>query len=149
MAKAISAIEKAGFKEKFMKLERGLETQLEKNVFADGLELSGGEKQKLALARALYRDSKIMILDEPTAALDAIAEYELYENFSKMTEGKTTIFISHRLASTRFCDRIVLMSANGIEEIGTHDELMKSGGEYYQMYNTQMSYYKEGNVCEI
>lgn len=147
--RAISAIEKAGFNEKFMKLERGLDTQLEKNVFADGVELSGGEKQKLALARALYRDSKIMILDEPTAALDAIAEYELYENFSRMTEGKTTIFISHRLASTRFCDRIVLMSANGIEEIGTHDELMKSGGEYYQMYNTQMSYYKEGNVCEI
>lgn len=97
------------------------------------------------LARALYRDGKILILDEPTAALDPIAESELYQEYGSLTVGKTSVFISHRLASTRFCDRIILLEQGQIIEEGTHEELLRKGGEYAKMFAVQAHYYKEGN----
>ena len=110
----------------------------------DGIVLSGGQKQKLLMARALYKEAAIMILDEPTAALDAIAESETYENFHKLAGDKTVIYISHRLASTRFCDRIVFLKDGQNVESGTHEELMQLGGNYAEMYEVQSHYYKKG-----
>ncbi len=106
------------------------------------VELSGGEEQKLMLARALYKDAPIMILDEPTAALDPIAESEMYMKYNKLTAHKTSIFISHRLASTRFCDRIILIENGKIIEIGSHDELISLGKKYARMFEIQAKYYK-------
>ena len=108
-----------------------------------GLEFSGGEIQKLAIARALYKDAPFYILDEPTASLDALAEKEIYEKFEKITDNKTTVFISHRLASTKFCDRIVLLGPDGVLEQGTHEELMKMNGKYFEMFSIQGKYYQE------
>jgi ABC-type multidrug transport system fused ATPase/permease subunit len=105
--------------------------------------LSGGEKQKLALARALYKDSPVIILDEPTAALDPIAENEMYRQYAAFTEGKTSVYISHRLASTRFCDRILFIDGKTVAEEGTHDELIKQGGKYARMYAVQSGYYRD------
>ena len=99
--------------------------------------------QKVLLARALYKEAPVLILDEPTAALDPIAENELYLQYRDLTEGRTSFFISHRFASTRFCDRIVLLDAGKIAEIGTHEELMALGGKYAQMYEVQSQYFKE------
>ena len=113
-----------------------------------GVEFSGGENQKMAIARALYKDAGMIILDEPTAALDALAEEEIYQNFNQLIGDKTAIYISHRLASTRFCDQIVLIGPNGIEEMGTHDELIKRKGKYYQMFMIQGKYYQEGESHE-
>jgi ATP-binding cassette subfamily B protein len=120
------------------------ETNLVRAVHADAIELSGGEQQKLAMARALYKDAPILILDEPTAALDPLAENEVYHKYAELTEGKTSVFISHRLASTRFCDRILLLDGNVVAEQGSHDELMAQGGVYANMFNIQASYYQEG-----
>ena len=106
-------------------------------------ELSGGEKQKLMLARALYKDAPVIVLDEPTAALDPIAENELYLKYNELTANKTSVYISHRLASTRFCDRIVYLENGEIVESGSHDELMKLGGKYAHMFELQSHYYKE------
>ncbi len=119
-----------------------------KGVFENSVDLSGGEKQKLMLARALYKDAPVIVLDEPTAALDPIAESELYLKYSSLTKNKTSIFISHRLASTRFCDRIVFIENGEIVEEGTHEELMALGGKYAYMYKVQSKYYKEGDVNE-
>lgn len=111
---------------------------------AEGIVLSGGENQKLSIARALYKDkSPIMILDEPSSALDAFAEQQMYENFSNLIGEKSALFISHRLASTRFCDRIALLSGGNIVEFGTHDELMKEKDDYYRMYEAQAAFYRE------
>ena len=118
------------------------ETLLVRAVHAEAAELSGGEKQKLAMARALYKDAPVLILDEPTAALDPIAENEVYMKYAELTEGKTSVYISHRLASTRFCDRILLIDGNVIAEQGTHDELMALGGVYANMFKVQASYYE-------
>ncbi len=117
-------------------------TLLVRQVNDDAVELSGGEKQKLALARALYKDAPIIILDEPTAALDPIAESEIYSRYAELTKGKTSIYISHRLASTRFCDRILFLDSHTIAETGTHDELMRLGGKYAQMFELQAHYYR-------
>ncbi|MCL2627949.1 MAG: ABC transporter ATP-binding protein/permease [Oscillospiraceae bacterium] len=120
-------------------------TLLVRAVYPDAIELSGGEKQKLAMARALYKDAPVLILDEPTAALDPLAENEVYQKYAELTEGKTSVFISHRLASTRFCDRILLLDGNIVAEQGTHDELMAQDGVYANMFNIQASYYQTDN----
>jgi len=120
-----------------------LDTHLMKSVYDDGVDLSGGEMQKLLLARAIYKDGSILLLDEPTAALDPIAENNLYLQYRKLTQNKTSVYISHRFASTRFCDRIVLLEDGVICESGTHDELMQHNGRYAELFNVQSKYYKE------
>lgn len=106
--------------------------------------LSGGETQRLMLARALYKGAPVVILDEPTAALDPIAEARMYERYDELTEGCTSIFISHRLASTRFCGRVLYLEGGRLAEDGTHDELMSAGGAYARMFETQARYYEDG-----
>ena len=108
--------------------------------------LSGGQTQRLMLARALYKDGPILVLDEPTAALDPIAEHDIYMKYSEMTAGKTSVFISHRLASTRFCDRIIFVADGGIAEEGTHEELLAKGGAYAKLFELQSRYYQEGGT---
>lgn len=132
---------KAGLGKKLSSLKKGCETELLKIIDEDGIDLSGGERQKLALARALYKDATIMVLDEPTAALDALAEYELYQNFDSIISDKSAIYISHRLSSTRFCDVIAMFVAGRLVEYGTHDELLARGGEYAKMFAVQAQYY--------
>ena len=100
-------------------------------------------EERLALARALYKDGPILVLDEPTAALDSLAEYDMYQRLAQMTEGKTSIFISHRLSSTRFCDRILLLEEGRVVEEGSHEELLRRGGKYAELFNVQAQYYKE------
>ena len=117
-----------------------------KRIYEDGVEFSGGESSKLMLARALYNDAPVMILDEPTSALDPIAESILYESYNQLIENKTSIFISHRLSSTRFCDRIILLGDGAILEIGTHEQLMNKGGAYHNMFDIQSHYYKKSEV---
>lgn len=135
------ALKMAGIYDKVMSLEEGIHTKLDKQMNEHGIDLSGGEKQKLLIARAIYRDAPILILDEPTAALDAMAERELYQRYAELSKGKTTIYISHRLASAQFCDRIFVMNHGEIAEVGTHDELLKVGGLYSEMFEKQSSYY--------
>lgn len=131
----------AGLWEKVQSLPGKADTLLVREINAEGLDLSGGEKQKLAMARALYKDAPVMILDEPTAALDPIAENQVYQQYAELTRGKTSVYISHRLASTRFCDRIVLLDGQHVKEVGTHDELMALGGLYTEMFSIQAHYY--------
>ena len=138
-----TALEKAGLSEKVQSLPLKERSYLYKNLDKDGIDLSGGEKQKLFLARAIYKDAPFFILDEPTAALDAIAEAELYEKYNDLTAGKTSIYISHRLASTQFCDEIIYLENGKIAERGSHGELLALGGKYAHMYETQSFYYKE------
>lgn len=139
-------IQLAGFSDKINSLPDGENTLLIREVNEGATALSGGELQRLLLARALYKNSPIIILDEPTAALDPIAENNMYLKYSELTKGKTSIYISHRLSSTRFCDRVVLLDNAGIAEIGTHDELMSRGGKYAEMFETQSKYYREEAV---
>ena len=113
-------------------------------MFNDAVELSGGEMQRLMLARLLYRGSPIIVLDEPTAALDAIAESDIYNRYQELTKGHTSIYISHRLASTRFCDRIILIEGGKIIQEGSHQELIEKGGRYAELFEIQSKYYKEG-----
>ena len=142
-ARAWDCAEKAGLGEKIKSLPEGMYTHFGRSVYEDGVELSGGETQRLMLARALYKDGPIIALDEPTAALDPIAENDIYQKYNSMTRGKTALFISHRLASTRFCDRIILLKNGTIIEQGTHDELMRQGGEYAGLFAVQSKYYSE------
>lgn len=137
------ALREAGLWEKIASLENGMDTHLMKGVYNDGIDLSGGELQKLMLARAIYKSGSILVLDEPTAALDPIAENELYLKYNQLTQGKTSLYISHRFASTRFCDRIVLMEDGVITESGSHNELMEQRGKYAYMFDVQSQYYKE------
>ena len=123
--------------------EVGYDTPLTKIVFEHGIELSGGETQRLILARALYKDAPIILLDEPTAALDAIAEKEMYEKYHELTANRTSIYISHRLASTRFCDRIILVEEGAITEEGTHEGLIQQNGRYAELFDIQSQYYRE------
>lgn len=141
--KMTNVIKLSGLKEKIKALPKGEKTKLIKSVYEDAIDLSGGELQKLMLARALYKGAPIIILDEPTAALDPIAENEIYEKYNNLTKNHTSIFISHRLSSTRFCDRILLIDKGNILEEGTHDVLMKKGGKYKEMYEVQSYYYKD------
>ena len=137
-------IEKAGLSTLIQELPKGLDTHVGIEVFLDGVLCSGGQTQRLMLARALYKDGPILMLDEPTAALDPIAENDIYMKYNDMTQGKTSIFISHRLASTRFCDRIIFMANGTIVEQGTHESLLAQDGEYAKLFEVQSRYYQEG-----
>ena len=136
-------IEEAGIKERINSLKDKENTFITQNFSRDGINLSGGELQKMFLARALYKTSYFLILDEPTSALDPIAEGELYSKYNELVKDKTSIFISHRLSSTRFCDEIYFLENGKIIEKGSHEELMKKEGEYFKMFNLQAKYYKE------
>lgn len=137
-------LEKAGLTQMVQQLQTGLATHTGREVYLDGVLFSGGQTQRLMLARALYKNSPILLLDEPTAALDPLAENDIYLKYHEMTEGKTSLFISHRLASTRFCDRILYLEHGAILEEGTHEELLRAGGAYAQLFDTQSRYYQEG-----
>lgn len=143
------ALKKAGLYEKVCALENRADTLIDKELNKNGIDFSGGEQQKLFLARALYKDAPIIILDEPTAALDPIAENDLYVKFNDLTKDKTSFYISHRLSSTRFCDRILYFKEGRIAESGTHDELMALKGEYFRMYEMQSYYYREENAYDF
>lgn len=145
-ARVAQVLQKAGMKEKIDSLPQGAASHMDKTIYKDAVDFSGGEKQKLLLARALYKDAPILVLDEPTAALDPIAENELYLQYSALSKGKTSFFISHRLSSTRFCDRILFIADGTVAEVGTHEELMVKKGRYYRMYQLQSYYYKEAVV---
>lgn len=134
---------KAGLWEKVDSLPKKTKTYINKDIEEDGIGLSGGEVQKLMLGRALYKNCKLLLLDEPTAALDALAENEIYQKYEEVIAGKTALFISHRLASTRFCDKILFLEHGKIAEEGTHDQLMKEEGAYAHMFKVQSKYYKE------
>lgn len=141
--RCVDALKKAGLWEYIEKLPNQEETYLGKDIEPEGVGLSGGQIQKLMLARALYRNCSLLLLDEPTAALDAIAEHEMYESYDRLLAGKTMLFISHRLASTRFCDKIILLEEGKIVEEGTHEELLEKGGSYADMFEVQSRYYRE------
>lgn len=142
--RAWDCLERAGAADKVRSLPRGLDTNMDKSVFNDAAEFSGGEMQRLMLARLLYRNSPIILLDEPTAALDAIAESDIYNRYRELTAGHTSVYISHRLASTGFCDRIILLENGGIAEEGTHERLLAAGGRYAELFEMQSRYYQEG-----
>lgn len=143
MEQVKSCIEKAGLTKKVLSFSKGYNALLNREVYEDAVMLSGGEMQRLMLARALYKDALFIILDEPTAALDPIAESDMYQKYNSMTLNKSSVYISHRLASTRFCDRIILIDNAQISEEGTHDSLMKMGGKYAALYAVQSKYYQE------
>ena len=136
------SLKKADLWEKVQSFPKKEKTPLSKEIYEDGVSLSGGEMQRLILARALYRSAPILILDEPTAALDPIAEDQMYQRYYEMTKGKISVFISHRLASTRFCDRILMMEKGKIIETGTHEELLNKQGAYAQLFEVQSRYYR-------
>nr|WP_300657651.1 ABC transporter ATP-binding protein [uncultured Acetatifactor sp.] len=140
--RAGQCLELAGLGEKLRSLPQGIHTKLDKQLYADGIALSGGEAQKLMLARALYKDAPVLVLDEPTAALDPVAENQIYLRYQEMTQKKTSLFISHRLASTQFCDRILYLKDGQVAEEGTHQELIALRGEYAGLYEKQSCWYK-------
>ena len=142
--RVMDCLEKAGLKDFISQLPQGLQTHVGRDVYLDGVLFSGGQTQRLMLARALYKDGPILVLDEPTAALDPIAESDIYKKYNEMTAGKTSLFISHRLASTRFCDRILYLEAGKIREEGTHEQLLGLGGAYAKLFEIQSRYYQEG-----
>ncbi|MCL2221967.1 MAG: ABC transporter ATP-binding protein/permease [Oscillospiraceae bacterium] len=144
-ASLVASLNHAGLWDYISQLPEGINSRMTKKVKDEGVILSGGQNQKLFLARALHKNAPILILDEPTAALDPIAESEIYESYHELTSAKTSIFISHRLASTRFCDKVILLEGGKIIESGTHDELIALGGEYAKMYEIQSHYYREGS----
>ena len=141
-AEVLDALEKAGLKQYFDSRNITPERYITKSMHKNGIELSGGQNQRLLLARALYKDAPVLVLDEPTAALDPIAESEIYNSYVKYTDKKTAIFISHRFASTRFSDRIIMLEKGKVIEQGTHEELMQMNGRYAQMFEVQSSYYE-------
>lgn len=140
--RAESCCRKAGFWERVETMRQGLDTILYKNLSEDGVEISGGEEQKLAIARAMYRDAAFLILDEPTAALDPMAEYELYTRLNEIVEDRTAIYISHRLSSCRFCDEIIVFHEGSMVQQGDHGTLLaQAGGKYSELWNAQAQYY--------
>lgn len=146
MQRVWKAIEKVGLKDVIDELPHGVDTCLLRQLEDDGVELSGGQAQRIALARAIYKEGDLVILDEPTAALDPLAEFDLYSKFSDLMRDKTTVFVSHRLSSTRFCDRILLIDEGRIAEEGTHAELMARNGLYARIFEKQAYYY--GKMAE-
>lgn len=141
--RVITCLQQTKLYDHIEQLQDGIHTVLTQNLDPKGIELSGGQTQRLMLARALYRNAPILILDEPTSALDPIAESELYEEYAKLCADKISIFISHRLSSTKFCDRILFMEHGTILEEGTHEELIKKQGGYAHMYQIQAHYYQK------
>ena len=140
--RAEACLEKAGFKERLERMPEGMETYLYKNFSKQGVDISGGEAQKIALARCLYKDAPFIILDEPTAALDPIAEAEVYTRFNEFVEDKTAIYISHRLSSCRFCDEIAVFEKGQIVQQGSHEQLVANvQGKYYELWQAQAQYY--------
>lgn len=144
--KVWECLKQAGIKDEIGRLPLRLDTMMEKTLNKNAVDFSGGQKQKLILARALYRDAGVLVLDEPTAALDALAENDIYDKYARFAKGKTSFFVSHRLSSTRFCDRILLIDNAGIAEEGTHEGLLAAGGLYSKMFEMQSKYYKEGEA---
>ena len=139
-------LEKAGFDRRLSKMRKGLDTSLYRNIDRDGVEVSGGEAQKIALARALYKDAPIVILDEPTAALDPVSEHEIYSGFRRLVGGKTAIFISHRLSSCRFCDEILVFHEGRLIQQGSHETLLaEDKGQYSRMWQAQAKYYEDSS----
>ncbi len=141
-------LKKSGLYDKVETLPQKKHTLLAKSVFDDATDFSGGEMQKLALAKALYKDSPLLLLDEPTAALDPISEQEMYLRYAEFSKDKASVFISHRLASTRFCDNIILIENGSIAEQGTHTELMEKGGKYAELFGIQSAYYRDNEEEE-
>ena len=139
--RAVKCLEDAGFGERLTKMEKGLDTPLYQYDDENGVEISGGEAQKIAIARSLYKDAPFVIMDEPTSALDPVAEFEIYQRFDQMVEGKTSIYISHRMSSCRFCDNIIVFDEGQVIEQGSHDKLMSNGGLYSELWNAQAQYY--------
>lgn len=133
-------LEQVSLEERVKKMKDGAKTLLYHNN-GEGVDVSGGEAQRIAIARALYKDAPFVILDEPTAALDPIAEAEIYENFNRMVEHKTAVYISHRMSSCKFCDNIVVLEGGEMKETGNHEELLERGGIYAELYETQAQYY--------
>ena len=132
----------AGFGDRLATMEKGLDTMLYKDLTEDGVDVSGGEAQKIAIARALYKDAPFIILDEPTAALDPIAEAEIYSKFNDIAGDKTAIYISHRLSSCKFCDEIAVFHEGAVIQQGTHSELVAdTTGKYHELWNAQAQYY--------
>lgn len=142
----VNAFTKADVTSLIDKLPKGPDTLLFKIMDKNGVNLSGGEKQKLSVARSIYKDAEIFIFDEPTASLDPIAEKEFYESIDEKVSRKPVIYISHRLSSTKFCNKIFLLEHGKIIERGTHEELMNYNGEYAKIYTLQAGYYKSNKV---
>ncbi len=145
---AQKALRLTGLWEKIDSLSDKMDTPMTRAIEPSGVELSGGERQNLVICRALYKGGNILLLDEPTAALDALAEHRVYEQFHAIAQGRTTIFISHRLNSTRFCDQILLLKEGRVAEQGTHEELCRKKGDYEKLFQTQAKYYREGGSTE-
>jgi ATP-binding cassette subfamily B protein len=138
------ALVDAGFGDRLATMEKGLDTMLFKNLSEDGVDVSGGEAQKIAIARALYKDAPFIILDEPTAALDPIAEAEIYSKFDQIVGDKTAVYISHRLSSCKFCDEIAVFHKGTVIQQGTHPDLVADeSGKYYELWHAQAQYYTE------
>lgn len=148
-AKALTCLDKVGFSKREEQMRQGLDTILYRDFISEGVEISGGEAQKIAMARALYKDAPVMVLDEPTAALDPISEAEIYEKFSEIVKGRLAIYISHRLSSCKFCDEILVFHEGRMIQRGAHKELVEQKeGQYFKLWNAQAQYYvqSEGNV---
>lgn len=146
-ARVLDCLNKAGFGEKLAKMPHGLDTYLYKSVDTEGVDVSGGEAQKIAIALALYKDSPFIILDEPTAALDPIAEAEIYSKFDEIAGDKTAVYISHRLSSCKFCDEIAVFDSGSVIQQGTHSDLLADeSGKYFELWNAQAQYYKKDTV---
>ncbi|WP_304433223.1 ABC transporter ATP-binding protein [Acutalibacter muris] len=141
--RAARCLEKAGFGARLAELLNGLDTCLYRDFEEDGVEISGGEAQKIALARVLYQDAPFIVLDEPTAALDPEAEAEVYTKFNDIVEDKTAIYISHRLSSCRFCDQIAVFDGGQVVQQGSHDQLIREEGKYQSLWNAQAQYYQK------
>lgn len=142
--KVLDCLKKAGFEDRLEKMEKGLDSYLYKDYEEEGIDISGGEAQKIAIARALYKDAPFMILDEPTAALDPMAEAEIYSKFDEIAGDRTSVYISHRLSSCKFCDEILVFHHGTVIQQGSHEQLVTDQqGKYYELWNAQAQYYTE------